>query len=720
MLSLPKVRAVFVKEMRDALRDRRTVFANFVIPLLLYPVILLLVAEATQIAKSKREKDTYVIAVEPASELAFVTQLIQDDETAQAEKQAVPQTPTVAPEEGGFIAELEEEVPPRLAFQAHSHPEAALKNGQIQAVLRLSPDFARQAEQPGVKPEVLVEYDQAEHRSQDAMDQVHGLFERYQDRLIHERLEAHGLGQAFLKPFELKQPHNVAPAQKVGGSLLGGLLPIWFIMMIIAGALHPAIDLTAGEKERGTLETLISAPVRPLEVITGKFLTVAGLAVANAILNMVSFGLTLYVAGAGKLMNVQVPWTALPAALLLLMPLTLFFAALLLAVASLAASSKEAQVYCTPILLIPMLGMIVGTVPGIGLEGPLTAVPVINTVLLIKELFLGHAGLASTCVFVFVSTCLYAAAAIALAVRVFAREEVLFQSHTSLRIFLQRRFLKPTPAPKAGDALLILSLIFPIWFYFSAALSHATVGQNQGATPEALALNLVLPQVLAILLLPLAVAWYLKVDLSRTFLWRMASARQLAAALCMGLSSWILVLQFMAWQSRIWPLPQQVTGLEGVMEQLPLWAALALFALTPALCEEHLFRGFLLSGLRQDRASGKVWGILVSGLIFGAFHYSLYRQPVTSLLGFALGYLAWEARSLWPGMLYHLLYNGLVVAATPHFFPECNLATDGSIPAPPVAWVAGALALFTLGLWLARSVKSEQPKQMYASDERHS
>lgn len=712
MLSLPKVRAVFVKEMRDSLRDRRTVFANFVIPLLMYPVMLLLMAEATQVAMSKREKDTYVVAVEPASELSFVAQLLQDDEAARAKKKAEQKTQPAEPEKDGVIAALEEQAPPKLIFQAVTNAGDALKNGQIQAVLRLGPDFAKKAAQASATPEVNIEYDQAEHRSQDAMAQLHGLFERYLDRLVYERLEAAGLGHAFLKPFELKQPVNVAPAQKVGGFMLGALLPIWFIMMIIAGALHPAIDLTAGEKERSTLETLISAPVRPLEVITGKFLTVAGLAVVNAILNMASFGLTLYAVGAGKLMNVQVPWQALPAALLLLLPLTLFFAALLMAVASLAASSKEAQVYCTPILLIPMLGMMVGTIPGIGLEGPLTAVPVINTVLLIKELFLGHEGLAKTCIFVFVSTCLYAAAAIALAVRVFAREEVLFQSQSSLRIFLQRRFFKPASTPKAGDALLILSLIFPFWFYFSAALTHATVSQGEGPTLTAVALNLVLPQTLAILLLPLAVAWYLKLDARQTFLWRTPSARHLAAALCLGASSWVLAIQWVAWQSRIWPMPAQASGLEAVLKDLPVWAALALFALTPAVCEEHLFRGFLLSGLRQDRGGGRFWAILVSGLLFGAFHYSLYRQPVTSLLGFALGYLAWESRSLWPGILFHLLHNGLAATAAPYLFSDIEKSTDGQMPDPPLAWMAGALALFVLGLWLARNAQPEQTQSM--------
>src|SRR6185295_4190205 len=136
------------------------------------------------------------------------------------------------------------------------------------------------------------------------------------------------------------------------------------------GSIYPAIDMTAGEKERKTLETLIGAPARPLEIITGKFLAIATLALGNAALNVSSFATTFSVLVGKHSGQFQFPWQALPLTLLILVPLTLFFAALLLAVASFASNNKEAQVYCLPIYLVPVVGMAMTMMPGIELDGP--------------------------------------------------------------------------------------------------------------------------------------------------------------------------------------------------------------------------------------------------------------------------------------------------------------------------------------------------------------
>ena len=711
MSGFSKVRAICVKELRESLRDRRTVFANLIIPVLLYPVMMFVLSSAVEVARAKREGDRYRIAIEPPEEAAFFTYLASR-EPGPAESP----TPGKPAPDRPVPGEDEPAPAPRLSFEAVPDAENALKNRRIQALVRLPYGFRESLESRApasdspVVPEVEIRFDRAEHRSQDALLQLRALLNRYRDDLVKRRLQARNLDERFIQPFRIKEPVSVATAEKVGGSAFGTFLPLMFMLMIITGAVYPAIDLTAGEKERFTLETLIAAPVRPLEVIAGKFLAVAALSLTNAFLNILSFALTFYAVGMEKLPEFRVPWSALPATLLLLLPLTLFFAALLMAVASFAASFKEAQVYCIPVYLVPMLGLMVSTIPGIELSGPLLVAPVINTALLIKELLLGHEELGQAYFFVLVSTTFYAVAAIALAARVFAREEVLFSAQGSLKLLLNRRFFRPQPRPTPADALLLAALLFPVFFYVSTALGQAVLSSGADVLGRLLGLVL-LPQVLVFLLLPLAATWYLRLDLRETFLWRWPSPRALAAGVLLGGSSWVLAQQGMHWQSLAWPYvpPPEFKLLDEWLKQVPPLLGLALIALTPALCEEHFFRGFFLSGFRKSR--GKTAAILLAGVIFGLFHFSLYRLPLTGLLGIVLGYLAWESRSLLPGVLFHLLHNGLplLLSLADELPPDGVLPVPEQVrilPAPDPVWVLPALLAFVAGLWLARgSVK---------------
>ncbi|MCZ7646509.1 MAG: ABC transporter permease subunit [Planctomycetota bacterium] len=435
MIDLLKVRAVFVKEMRDSLRDRRTLFATIIVPVLMYPLMMLVVSEAAQVAKAKRASEQYRVAVQPPELRAQVEALVQtylprEEEAPGPAGDDPAKTPLLQP-----AAEREPEEAPQLLFQTSPNATEALKAGELQAILNVPREFVALLDAPLAPDErtetldIQLFYDGAEHRSRQARDLLHEALDAYRKDVLNRRLAARDLEHSFLLPFRIDEgrEYNVASAEKQTGSALGTLLPLLFIFVLITGALSPAIDLTVGEKERSTLETLIAAPVRPLEVIAGKFLTVATLAMLNACLNLTSFTLTFLAVGADRLMDFHFPWSALPATLLLLLPLGFFFSALMLAACSFATNYKEAQVFVLPIYVVPMIGLMVVTIPGIELEGPLLVAPVLNTALLIRELFLDRPNLLQPFLFVLVSTCLYAAAAVALAARIFAREEVLFQ-----------------------------------------------------------------------------------------------------------------------------------------------------------------------------------------------------------------------------------------------------------------------------------------------------
>lgn len=722
MLAIPKVRAVFVKEWRESLRDRRTIFASIVVPVLLWPVVMLLMSEATQVAQTRMAREQYQVALEPLEEAPFLQRILEEQLEAQKEgdaKEAKKETPESEKKKPAVSSKIET---PKLVFVAVADSEKALKEGLIDAILRVPPGFERSLMSPpegriaaDETPQVEMLYDEAERRSVLAVRHIKGALDGFRAKLQKDRLEKKGLGEGFIVAFRIKEAVSLAPAEKVGGSRLGGILPVIFILMVITGALNPAIDLTAGEKERSTLETLIAAPVRPLDVITGKFLTVAALALLNAILNIASFALTFYASGVWKMETFKIPWSALPATLLLLLPLTLFFAGLLLAVSSFAANFKEAQVYVLPVYLVPMLGLMVSIIPGIELEGPLLVLPVVNTSLLIKELFLGHEDLLQPYVFVFVSTSLFAAAAVLLAARVFAREEVLFASQGSLRFLLSRRVIRAQPAPGPADALLVVALLFPINFYFSLLLSQLTPQDGSEISLVTAAAMVMLPQVVILFGVPLFASWYLRLNMKNTFMWKLPRPRAMVAGLLLGSASWVLAIQFVAWQNLIWEIPHNpdMERFARLLGKLPMALTLVLFALTPAICEEHVFRGYLLTGLRSGR--NKWFAIILVGAIFGAFHLPMFRQPVTFAIGVAIAYLAWESRSLWPGVLFHLLHNGLSVAFGDRVLPEGVTPETALGAAPKPEYAIAAAVIFVIGLMVARGCgRQEEPTTLGA------
>ena len=734
-----KVRTIFAKELVDMLRDRRTLFATAIIPLFIYPLMTLGMVEVTQMAKAKLDRDEFPVAVLPGTQASVEHILKIARETPEPLKGIpVPEAPAepkpekkAAPKKGQPDADqktpapsddddAESDVVPldsfqktQFSFREMTSDEArkALADGRIRALLILPPTFEKDiAEQ--TEPTAAIEYDQAERVSQSTFSRLRTMLERYESATIKERLKAKSLTPRFLHPFRL-DAKNTAVAEKVGGSLFGIVIPLLFIIMLIAGSMHPAIDMTAGEKERSTLETLIGTPVRPIEVIAGKFLAVATLSLASAALNVCSLGVSLAMVPFQN-PEFQFPWAALPLALTLLIPLALFFSALLLMVASFAANTKEAQVFCMPVFLIPTIGLAVALTPGIELQGPLLLMPVVNIALLIKELFLFH-GTAQQFAFVFFSTCLYAAGMVALAARVFAREEVLFSAQGSLRLFLSRRFFKEMPTPRPGDVLLAAGILFPLNFYVSLSLQKMLVADVLKPIEwPVLAFLLIIPQYGLFLAAPMLVSKYLKANLKATFQWNRPCGRAIAGAALMGGASWLIAIQLLAWQSRFWPVNTSDMGVEHAFKQLAKTVAgqyflIFLVALTPAICEEHFFRGFFQQGLGRKNK----WAtIALVGAVFGFFHFPVFRMPITSLLGMVMAYTAWQTRSIWPGVLMHFLHNGLSLLGPGlvHLSEEKPVAGE-PLKDLPLQLFLPALALFALGLFfVSRSGAHEETK----------
>src|SRR5262249_13598169 len=196
-----------------------------------------------------------------------------------------------------------------------------------------------------------------------------------------------------------------------GAVSLAALVPLGLIRMTITGAVYPAIDLTAGERERGTLEMLVAAPVPRLGLLTAKYVAVLTVAVLTAVINLTAMTVTLQFSGLGGLLFGEEGLTALLVLQIfgLLLLFAGFFSAVLLALTSFARSFKEAQAYLIPLMLLALAPGLIGMMPGLKLTGWRAVTPLLNVVLLARDLFEGKADAALAAVVV-LSTLLYALA----------------------------------------------------------------------------------------------------------------------------------------------------------------------------------------------------------------------------------------------------------------------------------------------------------------------
>src|SRR5208282_2792338 len=189
-------------------------------------------------------------------------------------------------------------------------------------------------------------------------------------------------------PFQIAQLPGTAPGVTEGRTILDMLarvFPFMLVLWSLTGALYPAVDLCAGEKERGTMETLLISPAGREEIVWGKFLTIWVFSAGTALLNLLSMGLTTW-SFAGQLPRVEFTTGGLLWCVLLLLPLSAFFSAVCLAIGAYARSTKEGQYYLMPLFLVTMPLIFLTLAPGVELNSFYSMVPVTGVALLMQRL----------------------------------------------------------------------------------------------------------------------------------------------------------------------------------------------------------------------------------------------------------------------------------------------------------------------------------------------
>jgi sodium transport system permease protein len=344
--------------------------------------------------------------------------------------------------------------------------------------------------------------------------------------------------------------------------------------------------------------------------------------------------------------------------------------------------------------------MVVSYMPTVRLEGVILVIPVANIVALIRDLLLGQQDVPAMTLCL-LSTSFYAAVAVMVAARLYGHEAVLFSDVGSYKTLLQRRFFRPQERPWPALALLSVAVIFPVYFYWQSYLADPRAGAGR------IRLVLAASQVLILAAPPLLLSWYVRLDLRRTFSLAWPRPMTLLATALLAIS--VVPVGALANEAirRLLPGlaagPEETARLAELLTSGPLAGVLLAFAVLPGICEELLFRGFLLAGLR-----GRVRplaAVVVVGVVFGLFHVIAEKIPITSLLGVLLAVLCLRGGSIVPCMLLHMANNGLALSAAriPALAAWLGLPSTGATGAAAEGMrftprVCAFAAVFVLGL----------------------
>ncbi|MBP3959047.1 ABC transporter permease [Gemmata sp. G18] len=433
------VRLIAAREVRDQLRDRRTLFLILGLPVLMYPLFV----------------GVGVLFVTALKEKKLVVGLVGTEHLPRAE-------PDVSPLLGGAggAAHRMRTYPPLLGPHGQVAPADAttaldsapltarpldaatdeelaahLASRRADAVVVIDPDAAAKLDR-GERPTVRVLGRDGEENSKLAVQRVTAVLHKWADDVKGARFARRGLPPDFDKPIEIRDPQSEKTSEKKIADdlrdMLVKVIPFLLVMWMLTGAIYPAIDMTAGEKERGTMETLLISPAERTEIVAGKFLATTcfsfGTAMWNVALMLVAVAVAPLVAP-GLFGHGLISLSGLAACILAAIPLAMLFAALALALGIFARSTKEGNYYMVPLFFAVLPLAYWSMTPGIELDGFTRWVPMANALLFQQRLMSvrpdAFPWLHAPAVFGSLSLCV--ALALYAAVRQFHREGVLFR-----------------------------------------------------------------------------------------------------------------------------------------------------------------------------------------------------------------------------------------------------------------------------------------------------
>lgn len=667
------MKQIFKKEMLDIIRDKKTIFMMIILPIILYPILMVGMSSFMMMSMSKMQEEDINIAFSSKPSSALVS-----------------------------ILEKENKDEGKVNIVKSTDKEKDLEEQKIDAYVEIeNKDNAKIYK---------IYANSSKENSMKATSRIKGSLDEYKRNIVEDKIKEQGLdARNILEPLSYKDV-EVAKDEEIAGHMLGQFLPVVLIVGVLLGAIYPAIDVMAGEKERGTLETLFTLPISNLELVMGKYLAVSFCAILTAILNIASILLTMVYlvasAGLGEQIGISMSnmnQLVLPGIITIICVglFSMVVSAISMCVCSLAKSFKDAQNYITPVMLFVMIPSYVSMIPNIKLDNFTAAVPVVNISLLIKSVLTFNSDI-NLISLVFVSNFAFVILSVLLLSKMFNSEEILFGGSKSFSFLEKRSNIKKGTMPSVSDGAILyaVGLVLLIYVGIILQLKFKMVGVG-------------LTQVM-IIALPLLFAFYIKTDFKKTFSLKMPSIKHIIGGIVLWAGAYLIMNIVI--QVILYFFPQNMDVIEALNETIIIkdnfMLNLLVVALMPAICEEMFFRGFIYTSFKGKNSYKAA--IICSGILFGFMHMDFIRIIPTSILGISFAYCVYKSGSIFVPMILHFINNALSVTAS-HYsdneilnkifkFLEINFK-DFNV-GQFITLLAISVILITIGEWLLKGNKS--------------
>ncbi len=620
------LQVLLVKELRDLARDRKVLYAAILLPALLFPLLMAFSGELFHQA----EQDV----ANPAVRIGIVAPKGQ------------------APGLNAAVASM------RNTTWARGGSRAQVRDSELDAV-------------------VLV------HRTEGRADRFTILFDtnREASRLARERLEkafAAALAQQRRNRIRQASPIDAEhlPAQSVEAVDLGSVatgaarqtpqfLPMLLVLILLSASAFAAIDLFPGERERGTLETLLVQPIRPSAVLAAKYIAVFLISVVAVTANLSG---TLVSASIGAGSGIELSFEAVLGLFVVAVPLALFVSALLVRVVARSRSVREAQNYLLPLTLLCLMPPFVAGSPNVPFDAFTACLPIAGPALAFREIASGHFALVPLALMT-IATVAASALVLTGALKHLSNEEKLLPD-TGKR------------ASSARGLMVVLGSILGLY----------TVGPFcLGPSPI---LSLVLPLVLFTALPPIVLGRWAGMPIRRLFAVPAPSSRATMTGIFAGIGLALLVTSIANLQENLLPVPKVF---QDAVQRIfgdslpPLPVMLVVMAVLPALFEELLYRRFLLDTMLRRTSATKA--LVVTAALFAAQHLSIFRVFPTFAAGLVLGWLVLSTHAFWTAPIAHAISNGLVLLCSLETSPLHGTSVADFVTSDALALVRIPIAL---------------------------
>ena len=666
------VLTLYKKEIMDLLRDKKTIIVMILIPIFLYPTMLVISLFVLQGVQRETQSREYKIAMlqSPVSDSVF---------------------DILADEEDDFDYNFK-----KIDYTSLEQAKQDLIDKKVHLVVVSTPLQKDEETQEYFGDAFMFNVEifdlNADSKSLGACQNVESVLSGYSKKLRSIALEnAFDNAEIILNPIG-KTVESISTNEEDAGSVIGLVLPFILVTSILTGAIYPAIDATAGERERGTLETIMTLPVRKSDVMISKFLSVSTIAVFSAVLNLVSMFFVLFY----MMQSINASSLGLsefrfhqfiPAIISLAVCLpvfSMFTSALSLCICIFARSFKEANNITSPLLIVFMFATMASAIPSVELTEYTALIPVTNIALLIKSVFSLDYDWKLVAIVLF-SNLAYCVVMVMLMSTLFSSENILFgEGSGGIHLFENRKNLSSGQIPSYADLLFLFAFMMLIMIYSSSFL--VLKGGLWGSAVVQL----------LIFAFPVLYSLYIRCDMKELYSLHAPKVREMIGAAVMWAGLFLLNQTIVTIIAQFIPTMSDTSDMitETVMNAgFPL--ALFVVGICPAIAEEAAFRGFLFGTLK---ARTKLWiAIVVSAACFGLYHMNLLQFFTGLFMGIFMAYMVYKSRSIFTSALFHMLNNSLSVVFM--FYPE--LVSRIPVLGLENPGIGGYVIMVVLGLILA-------------------